>query len=253
VPRPHLSRRAAAGTLLAVALLVPGWFWLRDSPLVSVDHVHITGVSGSQAAEVRQAITDAARQQSTLDLDPGKITQAVATFPIVAGVSVRAHPLHTIDVIVREHVPVGALSTGDRRIAVAGDGTILEGAVTHGLPLVPVSAPPGGRQLTEARAVRMVALLAAAPRPLRDRVSSVALNGHGLVAHLSNGPDLYFGPASRLAAKWAAAGAVLADYSSRGATYLDLRVPERPAAGGLQPTLTSPPTTNGQPQVQTPQ
>ena len=45
-----------------------------------------------------------------------------------------------------------------------------------------------------------------------------------------DGPVLYFGDSHRLAAKWAAASRVLADASSRGATYLDLRLPERPAA-----------------------
>ncbi len=105
----------------------------------------------------------------------------------------------------------------------------------------------------------MVALLAAAPPALRARVTGVDLGSHGLTAQLSNGPALYFGPAARLAAKWIAAARVLADYTSHGATYLDLRVPERPAAGGLAPvttattTTTTPapmPTTNAQPQVQ---
>jgi cell division protein FtsQ len=258
LPRPHVSRRAAAGALVVVAVLVPGWFWLRDSPLVSVDHVRVTGVSGSQAADVRQAVVDAAEQQSTLNLDPAKIDQALAGFPVVAGVTVHAHPLHTVDVIVHEHVPVGALAIGGRRIAVAGDGTILAGTLTRGLPVVPLAAPPGGRQLTERKALRMVALLAAAPSALRARVTSVELGSHGLTAQLSNGPALYFGPAARLAAKWIAAARVLADYTSHGATYLDLRVPERPAAGGLAPATTSTPTTtptptpttNALPQVQ---
>ena len=34
-------------------------------------------------------------------------------------------------------------------------------------------------------------------------------------------------------AKWTAAARVLADPSSRGAAYIDLRLPDRPAAGGL--------------------
>jgi hypothetical protein len=50
---------------------------------------------------------------------------------------------------------------------------------------------------------------------------------------MRNGPDLIFGDATDLEAKWAAAARVLADASSRGATYVDLRLPERPAAGGL--------------------
>ena len=230
VPRP--SRRMVAGALVAGAVLVPGWFWVRDSSLVGVSHVHVSGVSGPQAEQVRQAIVDAAKQMTTLHVQPGRVADAVRQFPIVEGVSVHAHLPHTLDVTVHQYVPVAALALGSRRVAVAADGTILEGTLTKGLPLVPVGAPPGGRRLVGSKSLAMVALLGAAPTPLRDRVTSTTLDEHGLVAHLRDGPDLYFGPARRLAAKWIAAARVLADYSSRGTTYLDLRVPERPAAGG---------------------
>lgn len=231
---PHIPRRALLTAVALAVILVPGWLVVRDSPLARVDHVRISGVSGPQAAEVRQAIEDAAASESTLHFDTGKLVSAVGQFSVVAGLSVQTHPLHTIDVVVREHVPVAALTHGGRRVAVAADGTILDGALTHGLPLVPVGAPPGGRHLVERRALGMVALLGAAPHALLARISGVDLAPQGLVAHLSDGPDLYFGAAHRLAAKWLAATRVLADYSSRGAAYIDVRVPERPAAGGGQ-------------------
>jgi len=230
MPRP--SRRTVAGALSVVVLLVPGWLLLRDSSLVSVEHVHVSGLSGPQAQQIRQAIVDASRQMTTLDVDAAKISAAVREFSVVAGVTVKAHPLHTLDVTVDEYVPVAALTRGSQRIAVAGDGTILQGTLTKDLPSVPVGAPPGGQRLVERKALQMVSLLAAAPPSLRSRVTSTALDEHGLVAHLRAGPDLYFGPGTRLAAKWIAAARVLGDYTSRGTTYLDLRVPERPAAGG---------------------
>jgi cell division protein FtsQ len=61
----------------------------------------------------------------------------------------------------------------------------------------------------------------------------VAAGSRGWTAALRQGPMLVFGPAERLRAKWVAASRVLADRSSAGASYLDLRLPERPAAGGL--------------------
>jgi hypothetical protein len=42
-----------------------------------------------------------------------------------------------------------------------------------------------------------------------------------------------FGRPADLSRKWAAAVAVLAERSSAGATYIDVRMPERPVAGGL--------------------
>src|SRR5918992_920846 len=55
----------------------------------------------------------------------------------------------------------------------------------------------------------------------------------GLVAELREGPELIFGDATRLRSKWAAAARVLADLEASGASYVDVRIPGRPAAGGL--------------------
>jgi len=148
---------------------------------------------------------------------------------------------------------VAALANGDKRMAVADDGTILEGTLTKGLPLVPVASPPGGRTLAEPKAEKMVALLAAASADMRAGIERVAIDDHGLTVQLKEGPQLYFGDSTRLKAKWFAAERVLADYTSRGATYLDVRVPERPAAGGLESTATAAATLNSQSGVQTSQ
>jgi cell division protein FtsQ len=49
---------------------------------------------------------------------------------------------------------------------------------------------------------------------------------------LQGGFRIEFGPRTRLHAKWAAALRVMADARAEGATYLDVRIPERPVAGG---------------------
>jgi cell division protein FtsQ len=54
-----------------------------------------------------------------------------------------------------------------------------------------------------------------------------------VVAQLEDGTELVFGAPERLAAKWAAAARVLAAEDAEGATYVDVRIPERPVAGGL--------------------
>ncbi|MET0811192.1 MAG: hypothetical protein ABWY65_08780, partial [Thermoleophilaceae bacterium] len=53
-------------------------------------------------------------------------------------------------------------------------------------------------------------------------------------------PELIFGDARRARAKWAAAARVLADPEARGASYIDLRIPGRPAAGGLPAETVAP-------------
>lgn len=228
------------GALAAAIVLVPGWLWLRGSTLVAVDEVTVVGATGPQAAEVRAALTAAAEEMTTLAVDEQALRDAVRAYPVVAALRAEAHPLHRMTITVTERPPVAALANGDARLAVAADGTILPGARTEGLPLVPVGAPPGGRTLAEPKARAMVALLGAAPGPLRARVQEVSVGDAGLVARLSDGPELVFGQPTGLRLKWLAATRVLGDYASRGASYLDVRVPERPAAGGLEPVETQP-------------
>jgi len=72
------------------------------------------------------------------------------------------------------------------------------------------------------------------PSALRGRVGEIERErGKGVVASLDRGPKLIFGDGSRVAVKWAAAVRVLADPDAAGAAYVDVRIPERPAAGGL--------------------
>ena len=254
LPRP--SRRAVAGALLVVALLVPGWFWLRDSPLVRIDDVTVTGVSGPQAAAVRQALDRRGRADDHARTSTaGKLRDAVRPVPDRrrgrGPIPTRCTSSTSSSA---SGSPVGALANGDRRVAVAADGTLLEGTLTKGLPLVPVKLPPGGADgWPSPTRAGLVALLGAAPAALRATVSASASATTASAPSVSGGPELYFGAADRLAAKWAAAARVLADASSRGATYLDVRVPERPAAGGLEPTDAPVAATDLQPEVQTSQ
>ena len=76
-----------------------------------------------------------------------------------------------------------------------------------------------------------VAILAAAPAVLRPSVTGVQPAPDGLQVALANGPTIEFGDAARPRAKWAAIAAMLADPRAAGASYLDVRAPERPVAG----------------------
>src|SRR4051812_48027498 len=138
------SRRMVAGALVTAAVLLPFGFWLRDSPLVSVQDVEVIGASGPEAAQVRQAITDAAQGMSTLHVDTGRLRGAVRRFPIVEGLEIRRDLPHTLEVTVRQHVPVAALALRGHRVAVAGGGTILAGSPAQGVPPGAPGAPPPG-------------------------------------------------------------------------------------------------------------
>jgi cell division protein FtsQ len=227
---PH--PRLVVLVLLVLAALGGGWLWLRESSLVAVRHVTVTGVSGPQGARIAAALEAAARDMTTLRVRQEALRTAVEPYPVVARVDARPDFPHTLRITVHERTPVAALDVAGARVAVAADRTVLRDTPTAGLPVVKVkgAASPSG---LDARTRRAVAVLAAAPPELRARIQRLYLGPKGWTAPLSAGPVLYVGSADRLAAKWAAAVAVLGDRRAAGATYLDLRVPERPAAGGI--------------------
>ena len=234
VAAPRLRRRPAgrAVALAAVVLvaLAGAFLWLRDSSLVAVRQVSVLGLSGPQAPEIRKALEAAARDMTTLHVRADALRSAVEPYPVVRDVEVRRDLPHRLRIIVHEHLPLAGLTSPAGRVAVAADGSVLRDTPVDGLPVVTGSgAIVEGR--VDARAQRAIAVLAAAPDALRARVRRLYVGARGWTAPLDVGPVLYLGTASRLAAKWAAATRVLADPTAAGATYLDLRLPERPAAG----------------------
>ncbi len=94
-----------------------------------------------------------------------------------------------------------------------------------------MTVTPGGTTLS-GTPLQEAELLADAPPALLSRIASTQFSSsHGLTAALRAGPQLYFGDAGRLTAKWNSAVAVLANSSSAGAGYIDVSDPSRPAAG----------------------
>ncbi|HEX4805375.1 MAG TPA: hypothetical protein VFU94_05705, partial [Conexibacter sp.] len=230
-PRPRALLLAAA----VLALLLAGWFWLRDSSLVAVRTVEVTGVPGPQGAGIRDALTRAARSMTTLDVDRGALEGAAAPYSLVKRLEVSSGFPHTLRIHVVTNVAVGVLVADGRQVAVTSDGTLLrDAAVPPGLAQIQLRSLPAGARLSDPVAVAAVEALGAAPPALRGRVSSVrTTTASGLMLQLAHGPLLVFGAPDALAAKWAAAAAVLADQQAAGASAIDVSAPERPAVAGL--------------------
>ena len=224
---------AVAGVLIAV---VCAGLWLRTSSLVRVTNVTVTGIDGRQAPAIRDALEVAAMEMTTLAIDDARLRKAVAAYPVVRSLRTSRDLPHRIRVEINAYDPVAALQP-DRGspMAVASDGTLLRGTSTRDLPLVGVRTLPGGTRVADADALRAIGVLGAAPGALRKRVRRVFRGPRGLAATVDDGPKLYFGGGERLRAKWTAAAQVLANASSRGASYVDVRIPERPVAGGFHP------------------
>lgn len=229
----RVAMRVAVMTLLALALLGGGWLWLRDSSLAAIEQVHVTGVRGPQAAEIRAALGGAARRMTTMDFNVAALRSAVASFAAVQQVSATTSFPHAVAIDVRERAAVAELVTQSGRTAVAADGTVLGSAwLSDSLPQIQASVePPPGARVADARVRADVSVLGAAPAVLAGHVARVYNGPEGLTVAMRNGLLVYFGDASRPHAKWLSLATVLASPSATGAWYVDVRLPERPAAG----------------------
>jgi len=235
------ARIALVALLIALPALAGGWLWLRHSPLASVQRVRVEGVHGPEAGAIEAALVDAARHMSTLDVSAGALRSAVASFPVVR--EVRASPSfpHGLRISVIEQLPVAALTANGSRTAVAADGVVLGPALlSSALPSLAGSYEPAvGQRVSGAALLAGLTVLGAAPAPLAGLATRVFTGPKGLTVAMRDGLLAYFGDATRPHAKWLSLARVLADSSSAGASYVDVRLPARPAAG-FPPGVTPP-------------
>lgn len=239
---PRMRRRLL--TVIAACLLLAAAYlgWLRDSSLVAVEEVEVTGLTAPSSERIESALTAAAGEMTTLHVRGDELERAVAGFPVVQDLRVEADFPNGLRIRVIEHRPVALVESGGESVPVAGDGTVLPDVEVPGsLPAIRTSAATAGGRLSDDEARALVGVAGAAPAPLLARALRIAPEpGRGIVVELRDGPELIFGDGSRPRAKWAAAAAVLAQESSAGASYVDLRIPERPAAGGLGAATVAP-------------
>jgi cell division protein FtsQ len=206
--------------LIASPLLAGGWLWLRQSSLVSVQRVHVSGAHGPEAHAIDAALRGAARHMSTLQVHIGPLRAAVAPYHVVRDLQVTPSFPHGLSIRVVEQAPVAALSAGGARTAVAADGVVLGPAMLSGsLPAISGASSPA------------------------KLIVRAYTGSKGLTLAMRSGLLAYFGDGSMPHAKWASLEQVLADPSSAGASYVDVRLPERPAAGF--PAGVAPPAGSG--------
>ena len=228
---PRMRRRVLVMLAVCLVLAAGFQFWLRDSPLVAVEQVKVTGLTTKDAPRVRAALASAAHTMTTLHVDQAKLERAIAAYPVVRELEVNADFPHRLEIRVVEHRPA-ALVGG---LPVAGDGTILRGLPVEGsLPRIEARGRLDGDRLSDPGALNAARVAGGAPAPLRGRLERIDLRAdEGIVVELRDGPELFFGDAEHVRAKWIAAVRILADPEAAGASYIDVRLPGRPAAGGL--------------------
>jgi hypothetical protein len=163
--------RVLLAAVVVLAALTPLALWLRSSALVRVERVTVTGIAGTQADEIRAALTAAARDMTVLDVRHDALRGAVGSYPIVRSLRTETDFPHGLTIAVNAHEPVGAIEAAGRRTAVAADGTLLRGSATDRLPTVGVRADagwPARRRRADARRDRGAGRRPAGPARARD-------------------------------------------------------------------------------------
>jgi cell division protein FtsQ len=217
------------------AVLAGAYFWVRQSSLVAVQRVTVTGVSGPDAAAIRETLVQTAERMTTMDIDSRRLEKAVSRYPVVRSLRVSVHLPHTARIAVFEQVPVAVLDG----TTVSARGTLLRdvAASSQTVPTITPVRATGATGATHSDTVTGTAradvyLLAAAPYPVLAKLASAGWQpGRGLTATLRDGPTIYFGDDTQLATKWRSVILVLASPTSDGASYIDVSDPARPATG----------------------
>ena len=226
---PRLRNRLIVAVVLIAALLAGYMLWFRDSSLVAIEDVQITGTDVTPG--VADQLTAAATGLSTLHLDRSAVEAAVADDPSVVALKIDTDFPHAVTIDVQSRTPAGWLDA-DGGTLLAADGTVLGTGVDRpdGLPEIAGGDPAGDRAEGEALAAARV--LGGVPGPLQPQVERAAVDDQqGVVAELNGGIELRFGSAGNADQKWRAAATVLADPKLTSATYIDLSVPSRPVVG----------------------
>jgi cell division protein FtsQ len=247
LPRPKLPalgwRKAVLTAVGLGAVIAAGYFfYLRQSSLVAVTKVEVEGVRSGDRENIVAALRQAGEEMTTLHVQADELEAAVAGFPTVESVHADASFPHGLRIEVTERPPALVVQAGGREVPVAADGTLLSGVSAANeldLPVLELGELPESGKL-EGEPLEQALVTGAAPDELRPLIEEVSYsNDYGVVVTLKGGIPLRFGPGTRAEAKWAAAAAVMADPKLDALAYVDVRVPERPAAGAAAPVSTT--------------
>jgi cell division protein FtsQ len=230
-----MRRRLLLAAVVTVALGALYQFWMRDSSLVAVNHVEITGLTTKDAPRIRALLESVAEDMTTLHVRPGELEEAASTFPVVGAIHVQPDFPHGLRIEVTERPTAALVSIDGVPLPVASDGTVLRGLrPPEGLPLLRTDKPAPDGRVSDPQTLRALLVAGAAPAGFPQRIEHMSEDSEqGIVVALEDGPELIFGDADLAGEKWTAAVRVLADGDAAGATYIDVRLPDRPVAGGL--------------------
>ena len=238
---------AAAVTGLVIAA---GW-GLTLTPLFKVRAIHVSGASSLTTAAVLR-LAGLGPNTNVFYLDTREAEARLEASPLIRSAIVTRHLPGTLDILVRERVPVAVTDTGTGAVLVGGDGVVMGAAPPSAkLPAIVVvgAVLPDQRDLAGAASA-----LSALSAPIRARVATVSVSGGQLTLQMQGGLQVVYGDARQPEAKAQALKALLVWVAGQGTviTSVDVSAPAAPTAelagGGvaasppMQPSPTASPS-----------
>ncbi len=218
--RPWLRGLAA----LVVLALVAGTGWLVGwTGVLGVHDVEVVGVSGAEAAAVRELV-DVPTGTPLVRVDTAAVETDVRTRVTVAEVSVRRSWPRTLVVDVVPRVPSIVVKNPQGRLEVVDATGVSFGSVATAPKGVPVVTATGSRAMTPEALQAALALLRDLPSDLSDDVRSVTVSSADLVTFTLRGKTVVWGGEDESALKIRVLRALL----TTKAKTVDVSAPDTP-------------------------
>jgi cell division protein FtsQ len=233
VIRAQGRRRLYALVAVLGVFVVVGLAWvILHSAILDVDRVDARDPGGHVSAASLVAASGIHDGQAMFFLDLGQVARRVERLPWVAHVSVQRDYPGTVHITVTDRTPIAYVTGTNGAALIDRTGRVLAVGVhaPTGLfeltgVLVPTSA--GTKLVPSGLATFAVAL----PKGFATLVARIELAGSSVTTVLTDGREVRFGAWDQIAAKVAAAQAVMADLGTSTVHYIDVRVPTAPATG----------------------
>ena len=246
VSRQRGLRTVGLGLIATTAVVVGTW-WAATGPLFAIKSLEINGYHRADGAVLAQYAQAAAASGTVLSPPESEMRRALAQFPWVKDFVIRRSWPSGVAVDIVESRPAArvVVAAGGQAALISGDGRILglakSSPETAALPQVTVAELPPkiGDQLKSAEERAAAEILAGIPEDASYRLSDLRVVDGGIFGRLSSGLEIRFGPAERVPQKLEALSLVLPRLRIEevgAGRYLDVRAPEAPAAGLIQPS-----------------
>jgi cell division protein FtsQ len=224
-----------------VVVVVIGWALLHtrwfSAQVVSIDGIHPhTSVAAIEAA------AGLVGHPPLISVDPGPTAARVEALPFIASARVQRHWPDAVTVTVSERIPTLAMAGPKGAWSVLdGTGRTLQVVPTRpaGLVTLVVRTPEGvvapspvggGLPASAAMALEVGRTL---PAAFSAQVVSLTATPEGTISlSLNSGITLMLGTDADLSAKYEDVAAIIAHGDLRGATVIDVSVPQSPTVGG---------------------